>query len=76
MLWVYEFAVGIAYSVIGEPLVGTRPILLPLISVNHKAPSGPPTMPLGRELGLGSGNVLTAPASRYATGTAHPPAKR
>src|SRR4051812_7981867 len=40
----------------------SRPILFPLNSVNHKAPSGPVVMPPGRLLAVGIGYSVMAPA--------------
>jgi hypothetical protein len=47
-------APGSGYCVI-NPLVVMRPIPLPLISVNQRAPSGPATIPSDTNLAEGSG---------------------
>src|ERR1700733_8680559 len=49
--------VGTVYSVIAPPVV-IRPILLPLYSVNHNAPSGPAVMPSGLLPLVGTGYSL------------------
>ncbi len=53
------FGVGSGYSVIW-PLVVMRPILLPLVSVNHRLLSGPTVMPCGLPP-LGSGYSVNWP---------------
>src|SRR5947209_6891314 len=53
------FGVGSGYSVIW-PLVVIRPILLPLVSVNHRLLSGPTAMPCGLPP-LGSGYSVNWP---------------
>src|SRR5262245_20559249 len=40
-----------------------RPILLPVVSANHNAPSGPATMPMGLLPAVGIGNSVIAPPS-------------
>jgi hypothetical protein len=40
------------------PVVVMRPILLAPLSVNHRAPSGPTVMPLGKLPGVGIGNSV------------------
>src|SRR5690242_17348334 len=50
-----------AYSVM-VPDVVMRPILPPLSSVNHNAPSGPVVMPRGLALSVGTGYSLMVPA--------------
>ena len=54
-------AVGIGNSVM-TPAVVIRPILLPLLSVNQRLPSGPAVMPRGTASGVGIGNSVTTPA--------------
>ena len=44
------------------PAVVMRPILLPLNSVNHSAPSGPAVMPKGSLPAVGIGNSVITPA--------------
>jgi hypothetical protein len=44
------------------PEVVIRPILLPMHSVNHSAPSGPVTMPRGLLSAVGTGNSVMTPA--------------
>src|SRR5262245_5193491 len=43
------------YSAVITPEVVIRPILFPVVSTNHSAPSGPATMPWGRLAGVGMG---------------------
>src|ERR1035438_6827056 len=43
------------------PLVVMRPTLLPSCSTNHRAPSGPVTMPSGAAPAVGTGYSVTAP---------------
>ena len=54
-------APGSAYSVI-TPAVVIRPILLPLDSVNHSAPSGPAVMSARNASGVGSGYSVSWPS--------------
>ena len=56
MLIGVAFSTGIGCSCVSTPSVVMRPILLPLSSVNHSAPSGPAVMPYG---------MLSAPGSAY-----------
>jgi hypothetical protein len=54
-------AVGIVNSLVMTPAVVMRPILLPVFSANHSAPSGPTVMPKGWLLAVGIGNsVITS----------------
>src|SRR3712207_108270 len=53
--------VGTGNSLTAPPTV-IRPILLPAVSVNHMAPSGPATMVSGRLSGVGTAYQLRAPA--------------
>src|SRR5258706_70471 len=50
-------AVGTVNSVMTPPVV-IRPILLPLCSMNQRAPSGPAVMPRGKLPAVGTGNSL------------------
>lgn len=52
---------GMAYSMM-VPAVVIRPILLPLPSVNHNAPSGPAVMPAGELFAVGTGYSVITPA--------------
>lgn len=53
--------VGMGYST-KIPLAVRPPILLPVLSANQSAPSGPQAIPFGSRSGVGNGNSVMAPA--------------
>src|SRR5438552_18989470 len=52
--------VGMGNSLIA-PLLVVLPILSPSHSVNHRLPSGPDVMPVGKLTGVGTVNSVTCP---------------